>query len=457
MIKSVNQNKIKKKLTPGQILIIGFLAVILVGTLLLTLPISSRDGSFTSPLTAMFTSVSATCVTGLIIEDTSLHYSAFGQTVILCMIQIGGLGFMTMAVLFSMLVKRTITPRERIIISQSLGLSTNEGMIRLVRRIIIGTFSIELIGAAILATQFIPIFGWRGGIVRGLFHSVSAFCNAGFDIMGSWSGAYSNMAGFRSNVVVNITLILLILIGGIGFIVWDDIWDFITKRDRFTVYTKFIVLWSVILFVGGAFAIFILEYNNPQTMGELPLGEKVMASCFHSMATRTAGFATIDNTLFTDECKAVSMLLMLIGGASGSTAGGIKVGTFALLVVTIFKVAMGHTEIVIFKRKISNDNILRAISIVGIVLLLIFIVSFIIAEVEDVRFIDAMYEAVSAAATVGLSCSRRPVLSPLSHILLMVLMFFGRVGILTITYSIMLKIASKDAVISYPETMMLIG
>nr|MBQ4317687.1 Trk family potassium uptake protein [Clostridia bacterium] len=319
--------KLKKRLTAGQILIIGFAAVILIGTTLLTLPISSQSGEFTSVRTAKFTSVSATCVTGLIIEDTALYWSGFGQTVIICMIQIGGLGFMTMTVLFSMLIKRTITPRERIIISQSLGLNTNSGMISLVRRILIGTFAVEGIGAAILATQFIPIFGLRDGIIKGIFHSISAFCNAGFDLLGTYSGAYSSFASFRDNVVVNVTLMLLILIGGIGFIIWDDIVDWIKKRDRITVYTKFILICSAILVFGGALVILLIEYNNPKTIGNLPFGEKLLASFFQAVTTRTAGFATIDNTLFTDAGKVFSMFLMFIGGASGSTAGGVKVGT----------------------------------------------------------------------------------------------------------------------------------
>jgi len=449
--------KIKKHMTAGQILILGFLAVIFIGTTLLTLPISSRSGEFTSVRTAMFTSVSATCVTGLIIEDTALHWSPFGQTVIICMIQIGGLGFMTMTVLFSMLIRRTITPRERIIISQSLGLNTNSGMIKLVKRILIGTFVIEGLGAVLLSTRFVPIFGWRDGILKGIFHSISAFCNAGFDLLGTYSGAYSSVAAFGDDPAVMITFVFLILIGGIGFIVWDDIYDFVTKRDPITAYTKFILLCSAILLFGGAAVILLLEYGNPETLGKLPFGEKLLAAFFHSMSTRTAGFAAIDNTLFTDAGKAFSMFLMLIGGASGSTAGGVKVGTACLIIYTVFRVAMGHSDIVLFKRKVSNDNILRAVSITGIVMILIVVVALVISSVDGVRFIDAIYEAVSAAATVGLSCGLTPSLSLISHILLMVLMFFGRVGILTVTYSIMLRITSKSSVISYPETYMLIG
>jgi len=449
--------KIKKRMTAGQILIFGFLAVILIGTTLLTMPISSNSGEFTSVRTAMFTSVSATCVTGLIIEDTALYWSPFGQTVIICMIQIGGLGFMTMTVLFSMLIRRTITPRERIIISQSLGLNTNSGMIKLVKRILIGTFTIEALGAILLSTRFVPVFGWRDGILKGIFHSISAFCNAGFDLLGTYSGAYSSVSAFGSDPVIMLTFVFLILVGGIGFIVWDDIYDFVTKRDPITAYTKFILICSAILLFGGAAVILLLEYGNPSTLGKLPFGEKVLAALFHSMSTRTAGFAAIDNTLFTDAGKAFSMFLMFIGGASGSTAGGAKVGTVCLLIYTVFRVAMGHSDIVLFKRKVSNDNILRAVSITGIVMTLVVVVAVIISSIDGVRFIDAMYEAMSAGATVGLSCGLTPSLSLISHILLMVLMFFGRVGILTITYSIMLRITSKSSVISYPETYMLIG
>ena len=447
----------KKQRSATQIILIGFLTIILCGTLLLSLPCSSRSGQFTGIRTALFTSVSATCVTGLVLVDTCTYWNAFGQAVILCMIQIGGLGFMAMTVLLSLLIKRRITPRERLIITQSLGLNSNEGIIHLMKRILIGTFSVELLGAAALSTQIIPIFGVGEGIWRSVFHAVSAFCNGGFDLMGGYSGEFSSLAAFRDNIVVNITICLLILIGGIGFVVWDDFVNLILHRRRFSVYSKFVLLLSAFLIVGGTLVILLLEYRNPATIGELPFGKKLCCAFFQAVTTRTAGFSTIDNVLFTDGGKAASMFLMFIGGASGSTAGGVKIATFGLLVYTALTVATGHSEVILFRRKIGHEHILRALSIVIIVLTMIIAVALVITSVDGAPFVDAMYEAMSAGATVGLSCSLTPTLSPLSHCLLILLMFFGRVGILTFTYSILLRITSRTSAVTYPEANMLVG
>ena len=449
--------KLKRRMPATTVILLGFLAVILLGTLLLILPVSSRSGCFTDPETAAFTAVSATCVTGLVIVDTMTYWSTFGQIVILCMIQIGGLGFMTLAMFLSMLVKRTITPRERVIAAQALGLNSTEGTVKLARRILTGTFLVEGAGAVVLSTQFIPIFGWADGIYRGIFHAVSAFCNAGFDLMGDFSGSMTSLNAFCDNYVVNLTVMLLVIIGGIGFIIWDDICCYISRRDPLTVYSKFILIVTAILIFGGAAAFFCFEFHNEATMAGLNTGERILASFFQSVTTRTAGFSTIDNGLFTPESKVISIILMLIGGASGSTAGGLKVGTVGIVLYTVFRVAAGHTDVVIFRRKVSQENVLRAISIVGIGLLLLVSFSLAISVSDGVDLIPAVYEVASAIATVGLSLSLTPSLSLFGHILLMFLMFFGRVGILTVTFSMMLRLSSRQSCISYPETNMMIG
>ncbi|MFA6948621.1 MAG: potassium transporter TrkG [Eubacteriales bacterium] len=449
--------RLKKKMPVSQILVLGFFAVICIGTLLLMLPISTVARESASLETAAFTAVSATCITGLSVVDTITYWSAFGRAVILILIQIGGLGFMTFTVLFSMLLRRTITPRERLIITQSLGLSSDEGTVKLVRRILLGTLIIEGSGALVLSTQFIPLFGVGDGIVKSIFHSVSAFCNAGFDLMGSYSGPFSSLAAFRGNYVVNIVIMLLIITGGIGFLVWTDFVEFFTKRKRFSVYSKFVLVCTASLILIGALCTLCFEWSNPATLGELPIHEKLLASFFHSVTTRTAGFATVDNAAFTESTKIITILLMFTGGASASTAGGVKANTIGLLVYAVFATAAGKSDIVIFKRRVSHDNIMRALSVVSLTILISSAAAFGVMLSDNVPFISALYETVSAVATVGLSLSITPALGTVSHVLCMLLMFFGRVGILTITYSIMMRITSSKSAITYPDANMLVG
>ncbi len=453
--------KPKRRLSPTQIILFGFMALILVGTLLLMLPISSVSGEFTSPKNALFTATSATCVTGLIVVDTGTYWSLFGQIVILCMIQIGGLGFMTMAVMMSIFIKRQITPRERLLAAQSLGLSGVGGTLRLVRRIVAGTFFAESIGAVVLATQFIPLFGWAKGIYYGIFHSISSFCNAGFDVLdGSYGygGGFSSLTSLSSNYVIGITIMLLVIIGGIGFIVWDDIVNFVKEHKRFSVYSKFVLLMTFGLIVGGTLLLMLCEWNNPDTIGGMSTGDRIFQCIFQSVTTRTAGVDMINNAAMTEPSKLVSMLLMFVGGASGSTAGGIKVGTFGVLFFAVLAFSKGDRELSVMKRKISHETVSRALTVVGIDLLAVFAVTLIITLTNPwVGVLDALYECFSGIATVGLSLSLTPSLSSAAQLSVALLMFFGRVGILTVTYSIMLKMARKNSCISYPELSMMIG
>jgi len=447
----------KKPVAAVRIIIFGFLCIILLGTILLMLPVSSRAGTFTDWETASFTAVSATCITGLSIVDTMTYWSTFGQLVIILMIQVGGLGFMTLALLFSMLLNRAITPRERLITSQALGLDTYEDTPRMVRHILIGTFSIEGIGALLLATQYVPLFGWKSGIFRSLFTAVSAFCNAGFDLMGDYSGPSTSLMAFRANPMVNFTIIGLIVLGGIGFLVWEDVVLLITQRKKFRVYTKFVLIITAILIFGGTAAVFFLEYSNPATLGDLPLGEKLLAALFHSVSTRTAGFFTVDNVGFRDATILISVMLMLTGGASASAAGGLKAGTVGLVVYAMIQTALGHSEIVLFRRKISKDAVLRAMSLVAIGVTLTAVATLIISEVEGMELLPVLYEVASALATVGLSQNLTASLGTMSHLLLMALMFLGRIGILSLTYAITLRSTDTQQEFTYPETNLLIG
>ena len=451
------QRNSKKPISATRIIIIIIFGIIVLGTVLLMLPVSSRSHTFTDPETAAFTAISASCITGLVLCDTMLHWSTFGQIVIITMIQIGGLGFMTLALLFSILIKRTITPKERLIAAQSLGLEKNGGALAMVQFVITGTFAIEGIGAICLSTQFVPIFGWHEGIYQSVFTSISAFCNAGFDLMGAYSGASSSLCAFRDNPVVNFTIMLLILSGGIGFLIWYDFAELLTHRRRFRAYTKFILIISAVLVFGGALMILALEYNNPQSLGPLPFEKKLLCALFHSVSTRTAGMSTIDNVYFTDATKLVSSILMLVGGASGSTAGGLKMGTVGLVIYAMIKTAAGHGEITLFRRRISTDNILRAMSIVGIGLTLILLSTLSISLIDGVPLIDALYECASALATVGLTAGLTASLSTPSHLILMALMFCGKIGILSATYAITLRSTSAKAAFTYPDENIPVG
>ncbi|MEG2939605.1 MAG: potassium transporter TrkG, partial [Oscillospiraceae bacterium] len=323
------------------------------------LPIATREGLHTDWLTALFTATSATCVTGLVVVDTYSHWTAFGQAVVLLLIQCGGLGFMTLAATFSFLVRRTITLRERLIMTQSLNINDISGIVRLTRHVLVGTIFCELSGAIILSIRFSGEFGWIGGIIKGIFHSVSAFCNAGFDLMGE-NVPFSNLTGYVSDPIVNITIMSLIIVGGLGFFVWEDIYRKRRFRDL-SLHTKLVLTITASLLIGGSILVFAFEYTNPGTLGELPMHGKVLASMFQSTTTRTAGFNTIDQGALTLPSKILSMILMFIGGSSGSTAGGIKTVTFGVLMLTAFAVMRGKNDVTAFSRRIATRAILNAL------------------------------------------------------------------------------------------------
>lgn len=440
-----------------RLIILGFLSVVLVGTLLLCLPISSNTGEFTNPLDAAFTAVSATCVTGLVTVDTATHWSMFGQIVILLMIQIGGLGFMTVAVMLSLLIKRAVTPKERMLVAMSYNIDSYDKTSELMQRIWIGTLCIEAAGAAALATRFVPIFGWGDGIYKSVFHAVSAFCNAGFDILGAFSGEFSSMSYFTEDPVVNITLMFLIVTGGIGFIVWNDIVNFIVRKKRISVYSKFIMIITAILVFSGTIIFALLEWNNSATIGEMSVGNKIMASAFQSVTLRTAGFAAIDQAGLTQPSQMISVILMFIGGASGSTAGGVKVGTIGVIICTIWATAIGKKDAVVFKRRISGESFMRAVTIVSIQIVIVFIGTMVVAESMDCSVLTALFESASASGTVGLSLGITPGLNIVSKLIIMMMMFLGRVGILTVTYGVMVNLSESHSTITYPDANMLIG
>jgi trk system potassium uptake protein TrkH len=432
----------------------GFLLVILAGAVLLMLPVSSADRSFTNPLDAVFTAVSATCVTGLVTLDTATHWSLFGQIVILIMIQTGGLGFMTVAVLLSMLVGRTVTPRERMLLGMSFSLGRYDKLSDILNRIVVGTFCFELAGALLLSTRFIPRFGFLDGIYKSIFHSVSAFCNAGFDLLGGYDGMSQTFGG---DLVVCVTLMLLVVVGGIGFVVWDDLADRILKKRRLPVYSRLVLIVTAVLVVGGTLFFAALEWHNPNTIGGFPAGKKLLAALFQSVTLRTAGFTIINQAHLTDSSQLLSVLLMFIGGASGSTAGGVKVATVGVLFYTIWSVSIGNKDAVLFGRKISTESFTRAVAVVGFQLMLILAGTLAIAASMNCNIMAAVFESASAAGTVGLTLGITPSLGWVGKAAAMLMMYLGRVGILTVTYSVMFSLRESRSTISYPDANMLIG
>jgi len=437
------------------VMALGFLAIIAIGTILLMLPISSASGQFTSPLTAAFTAVSSTCVTGLVVVESGLFWSTFGKIVIIVLIQIGGLGFMTMAVLLSVLIRRSLSPRDRVLVAASYGITDFGGVNKLVKRILLGTLTIEGAGALLLSLRFIPDYGFGKGLAYSAFHSISAFCNAGFDILGNGDsiGAYAN------DPLVSVSLMFLILLGGIGFPVWNE---FIGRKkgQKFSVYTKFVLILSLIYVVGGALIVAILEWNNPATIGNMGFGEKILNSFFQSVTWRTAGFAAVDNAALTEGTKIAGIFMMFSGGASASTAGGVKIATIGIIILASYTVAVGRDSINFMRRRIPLEVVMRAISLVVIQLILTIAATLICTTVcadMDISGIDLLYEVISAGATVGLTAGLTPLLPIAAKIVIMFMMYFGRVGILTVTCSLMGKGAQSTSSITYPDANILIG
>lgn len=439
----------------ARVLISFFLLVIFLGSVLLSLPVSSRNGESCGAMTAVFTATSATCVTGLSLVDSYSQWSAFGQVVLLGLIQIGGLGYMAFVSVFYFLLRRRIGLRERLVLQQAMALDELKGVVRLVRLMLAGTFLVEGTGALILTLRFLMEYPLKKALWLGVFHAVSAFCNAGFDILGFITPGASLVA-YRGDVAINLTLTALIVIGGLGFFVWNDLLMLRQKNHRLSVHTRLVLWTTAILLVGGTLAILTLEWNNPATLGGLPVGKKILAAFFQSGTTRTAGFAAVDQGSLTGSGKLVSMLLMLVGGSSGSTAGGIKTVSVALLFLMSYSVLRNHKETVLFGRRIPQQQMASAASIALLVSGLGLMGGMILSATNGFALSDCLYESISAICTVGLSTGITAGLNLGSKILLIVYMFFGRVGIMTISFAFMTKIPLDNAV-RRPEARVLIG
>lgn len=446
--------RLRLRLDPTQLIVLIFAAIVFIGGFVLALPICSRSGQWTNFTDTLFTSVSATCVTGLVVVDTYQHWNGLGQAVILTLIQIGGLGFMTFSTLTSFLLRRAISLRERVTQVQSLNLQDIQGIIRLTRHILIGTFAMEGVGALVLSFRFFPDYGF-GALWKGIFHSVSAFCNAGFDILGEKS-SFVSLTGYVDDPTVNLVIMGLIVTGGLGFLVWEEL---LQKRSfrSLSVYAKMVLTITGILIFSGAAFLFFLEYGNQGTLGALSLKGKLLASFFQSVTARTAGYNTVNLSRLTGSSKGLLTALMYIGGSSGSTAGGIKTVTFGILVAALWRSFKGRDGVVIGGRRVSEDSVYRAWGIVGISLAFILGGTMLISIVNRLPITSALFEMVSAFGTVGLTLGITTSLMPASKIVLMLTMFFGRVGIFTIAYALAVKSKAHKLDIRYPECRVIIG
>lgn len=442
-----------RRFSPSQVLVFGFMGVILFGSFLLTLPISARTGHIRW-LDALFTSTSAVCVTGLVVVDTGTTFSTFGQMVILSLIQIGGLGFMTMSTMMAILLGKRIGLKERLLIQESLGQSTLAGMVRIVRQILLVTLAVEALGGIILSIRLAFELPLGQAVYFGFFHSVSSFCNAGFDLFGMVHGPFSSITHYVKDAWVSLTIAGLIIIGGIGFPV---IFEFLYRetRKRISLHTRLALLVTVVLLILGTLAILLLEFNNPDTLFKLNGPQKILASLFQSVTPRTAGFNTLDYSKMRDSTLFLSIMLMFIGASPSSTGGGIKTVTFGVLMAAVFATIRGREDAELYERRLPKEIVYKAFSLTVIALALVVIVTMLISIAEKFSFIRILFEVVSGFGTVGLSTGLTPFLSDFSRILLILTMFAGRVGLLTIAVALTQRLQTGN--VRFMEDRVMIG
>ena len=440
------------RLNQVQYIALGFFFIILAGSLILTLPIASQSGEWTPFLDSMFTATSATCVTGLVVYDTFTHWNVFGQLVILLLIQIGGLGFITVGVGFSMAFRRRIGLRQRDLLKESINAMEIGGIVKLSRKIFIGTALCEGVGALLLATRFIPEFGLVKGIYYSIFHAISAFCNAGFDLMGGQQ-PYASFTAYATDPVINITLMLLIIVGGLGFVVWSDV---VSKRFRwknYCLHTKMVISVTLLLIFGGALFLFLFEQGG--TISGMSTGDQILASLFGSVTARTAGFNTVDTGALKPESKLLTTALMFIGGSPGSTAGGVKTTTIAVILIYVISNLRGESGCNVFHRRIGDEVIKRASMVFCLNLFLGLISVTLILATSNLRMSDVLFEVYSAISTVGMTTGITRDLNVVGRIVIIILMYCGRIGSMTFALSLVAKPEAKG--LSLPEEKITIG
>ncbi|OMD40819.1 MULTISPECIES: TrkH family potassium uptake protein [Paenibacillus] len=431
-------------------MVLGFASIILIGALLLMLPISSTSGNAVSFIDALFTSTSATCVTGLVVLDTGTTFTFFGKTVIMLLIQVGGLGFMTMATLFAMMMKRKISLRDRLILQEAMNQGSMEGIVRLIRRVLIYSLVIEGCAAVLLSIRWAFDMPLGKAIYFGIFHAVSMFNNAGFDIFGD----FRSLTDYVYDPLVNIVVMFLIVSGGIGFIVMSDLVEFRVKR-KLSLHSKVVLSTTAGLIVIGALVIFIFEFTNQRTLGNLNFGGKILSAFFQSVSPRTAGANTVDIAGLRQASQFFMVILMFIGASPGSTGGGIKTTTFTIMIGAVIAMLRGREDVVLFRYRLAQERIYKALTLTLLALLLILSVSMVLSTTEDSNFLAILFETTSAFATVGLTMGLTPELSIIGKILICLTMFAGRLGPLTLVYALGPK--QGKPLYKHPEGKIIIG
>lgn len=445
----------QKVRSPFKILTIGFLSIILVGAIILSLPISSSNGTRTNFLDSFFTATSSVCVTGLVTLDTATHWSMFGKTIIMILIEVGGLGFMAITTIFALVLGKKITLKERLVMQEAYNTFNIQGIIRHVIYLLLFTVSVQAIAAVTLMTQFIPMFGVKKGVFFGVFHSVSAFCNAGFDLLGN----YTSFTVLNHNKVILLTLSSLIIIGGLGYTVWREIFYNIRTKKSFkklSLHSKVVITMSASLIVIGTVLFLVAEWSNPGTMSKMSFGDKLVNSYFSAVTPRTAGFNSISTTAMSGSGKVITMIYMFIGGSPGSTAGGIKTTTLAIIIFTVISVIRGREDTEIYRKRIVKSSVYKAMTVlilgIGVVVVGIMLLS--VTEKNTV-FEHIVYEVISAFGTVGLTEGLTQSLSSAGKIIISVIMYLGRLG--PITVMLAFSNTRQKVNIQYPEDKLLIG
>ncbi len=457
MAKITFRNKHNKflNLSPTRLIVFSFAMLILTGATLLTLPMASNSGKSIGFLNALFTATSASCVTGLVVVDTQAHWTLFGQIVILFLIQAGGLGIVTLATFFSVLIGRKVSLKGMLLAQESINHFNFEGVVKMIKNVVIVTFAIELLGALLLSISFVPKFGLRG-FYMGIFHSISAFCNAGFDLLGGRGHEFMSLVEYNNDPIVIYTIAGLIIIGGLGFLVWKDLYEFRINKS-FYLHTKVVLAATAFLIVGGTLFFLVFEWNNNATMGNLSVFERFNAAFFQSVTARTAGY----NSLPIGNMKEISIvamiLLMFIGAAPGSTGGGVKVTTFSVVLMAITSQIKGSTDTLILRRRVPHYVVNKALAIIGLSAMLVIVVTTLVLGIENGSFIKVLFEATSAFGTVGLTTGITPTLHSLSKVFIIVTMFLGRVGPLSFAIALTLRANKKKADIVYPEGKIVVG
>jgi len=423
--------------SPPRTLLLGFVFIILLGAQLLKLPAASADGHSIKYIDALFTSTSATCVTGLVVYDTGAQFSAFGHWVIAALVQIGGIGFMTMATLFALILRRRISLKERLILQESLNQGSIEGLVRLVRKVIFFALAIEVVGAALYTARFLFDMSLGKALYHGVFHSISVFNNAGFDL----SGNFGSFSRYSTDPYMNVVSMILIILGGFGFIVLSDLFDLRNKlKRRLSLHTKVVLTVSGILVVVGALIIFIFEFTNPHSIGDSSFGAKSLVSLFQSVTTRSGGVTTVDIADFRQATQFFIIILMFIGASPGSTGGGIKTTTFAVLVGAVFAMIRGKEDVVLFRLRLAQERVYKAVTVTLFCIGIVMLGTMILCTTEDAAFLKILFEATSAFGTVGLSMGLTGQLTLAGKLTIIMLMFIGRLGPLTLTYALAPKL-----------------